>query len=113
MEVDSSGSVMYGHLSSLSVVQTVAITLIHKLVQTESPPQEHSSFSVLSIDDVLEVQSRRRADVGGLFSKVGHIEGDSSLPLDIVEDGIHNVESKHVLVHLADCFAIQLLEGKE
>ena len=48
-----------------------------------------------------------------LLPKVGHIERDSTLPLRFVQDLVHSVQQCHIMVHLGDCFLVQLENVRE
>mmetsp|Transcript_8862 Transcript_8862/g.18410 ORF Transcript_8862/g.18410 Transcript_8862/m.18410 type:complete len:246 (+) Transcript_8862:507-1244(+) len=96
--VQSPASVMNGHLPSPSQIQIVGEALIAELLEGETPPHEDSGFTILSEDVVLGAQGGCRANVDGFFTVAGHVEGDASLSLGIVEDGVHFAKADHLAV---------------
>ena len=61
---------------------------------------EPTGLAVLPKDKILGIKRRGRADVGRLLAVIGHVEGDATLALGLVQDPVHGVEQGHVLVHL-------------
>ncbi len=50
-------AVVDGHLTALSRIETIAVTLVDAVVDREASPQQDSDLSVLEEDDVVVVES--------------------------------------------------------
>lgn len=102
------GAIVYGHLLALSWILAIAEALIHKFIQSESSVEQYTGFPVLSIDDVLMVECCCRANVCCLFSGAGHVKGNTTLSLGIVQNVVHDRQGEHVLVHFDALLVSQL-----
>lgn len=61
-------------------------------------------------DNVVNFECGSRCNIDGLFSSCGHIEGNPSLPLCFIENGVHCLESNHVGVHFYSDFFTDLFK---
>ena len=52
-----------------------------------------------------------RCNVNSFFSHWGEVEGNSSLPLHLIEYAVHSLKSDHVRVHLHSHFLADLLNA--
>ena len=67
------------HLPPPGKVVPRAEALVHKLVQSEPSPQEHSGLAVLRVHHVLSVERSCTAKVSSLLTSARHIEGNQPL----------------------------------
>ena len=67
-----------------------------------------TNFSILSVNNVSDVQRGSTAHVSGFLSVTGHVERYAPLSLRIIHDSIHLIDRNHRLVHFDDCFIAQL-----
>jgi len=88
------------HLFPAAWVLVVAVTLIHKVLKGISTVHQHSSLAILAVNHILRVQGCCRSNVSSLLPIIGHVKGDSSLPLRFIHDPVHGVKQRHFTIHV-------------
>jgi len=89
---------MNRHLSSFSQVTVVGKTLIGKLLERETPPHQQSLLAVLTKHVIVVLQRRRRSHVNGFLPRAGHVKGNATLALRVLQNRVHFPESYHLTV---------------
>jgi len=89
---------MNRHLSSFSQVTVVGKTLIGKLLERETPPHQQSLLAVLTKHVIVVLQRRRRSHVNGFLPRAGHVKGNATLALRVLQNRVHFPESYHLAV---------------
>lgn len=74
-------AIVYGHGSSFAGIFMVAIALVDQLSDCHATVQDHAHFPVLGKHQVLGLQCGGAAYLHAFLAVVGHVEGNSTLPV--------------------------------
>mmetsp|Transcript_2595 Transcript_2595/g.6137 ORF Transcript_2595/g.6137 Transcript_2595/m.6137 type:complete len:207 (-) Transcript_2595:84-704(-) len=98
LEIMLLGTVMDGHLPTLTRVGRVSKTLIGTLLESEAAPDQSSSLAILAKNNILQVQCGAATDSSSLLTETSHVKRNTPLTLSLVEDTVKYTELHHILV---------------